>query len=147
LTTSIPASIPASKSVSIPTTTVIVTDEGNSSDQQEEQPKSRQQALYKQNDDKDEDDEDNNRNTNMDMDINTNNDEIHISSFNKGEKGEKGEKGDHPTISSVITIYLFHHKVPISSYTSNMAKLKDELKSLNSWRSTATRDINKALNK
>jgi hypothetical protein len=54
---------------------------------------------------------------------------------------------NHPTISSVITIYLFQHKVPVTTYTTNMNKIRDELKSINSWRSTATRDINKALNK
>jgi hypothetical protein len=52
---------------------------------------------------------------------------------------------NHPTISSVINFYLFQHKVPLSSFNSIVSKLKDELKSLTSWRSSATRDISKAL--
>jgi hypothetical protein len=52
---------------------------------------------------------------------------------------------NHPTISSVINFYLFQHKVPLSSFNLVISKLKDELKSLASWRSTATRDISKAL--
>jgi hypothetical protein len=54
---------------------------------------------------------------------------------------------NHLSISAVINYYLFQHKVSLSSYNTTIDKIKDEVKHLNSWRTTATRDINKCLNK
>jgi hypothetical protein len=54
---------------------------------------------------------------------------------------------NHPSISAVINYYLFQHKVSLSSYNTSIDKIKEDLKHLSSWRTTATRDISKCLNK
>jgi hypothetical protein len=54
---------------------------------------------------------------------------------------------NHPSISAVINYYLFQHKVSLSTYNTTIDKIKDDVKHLNSWRTTATRDITKCLNK
>lgn len=54
---------------------------------------------------------------------------------------------NHSSISAVINYYLFQHKVPLTAYTTAVDKIKDDIKHLNSWRTTATRDITKCLNR
>jgi hypothetical protein len=54
---------------------------------------------------------------------------------------------NHPSISTVINFYLFSHKVSQASHDAQMVKVSDELKGIQGWRSSTTRDLNKLLKK
>jgi hypothetical protein len=54
---------------------------------------------------------------------------------------------NHPSISTVINFYLFSHKVSQTAHTKQMTKVHDELKGIQAWRSSTTRDLNKLLKK
>jgi hypothetical protein len=50
---------------------------------------------------------------------------------------------NHTSIATVINFYLFSHKVSQTAHDEQVQKITDELKSLQGWRSTATRELNK----
>jgi hypothetical protein len=54
---------------------------------------------------------------------------------------------NHTSIATVINFYLFSHKVSQTAHDEQVQKIQDELKSLQGWRSSATRDLNKVTKK
>ena len=52
---------------------------------------------------------------------------------------------NHPNIATVINYYLFQHRVPTNAYNSDIKKIREDIKSVVSWKAQATRDIKRAL--